>query len=184
MYSNMFFGSIQCAFDISRQFSLYNSRKTPHSSPVKSSMRCRSWVQIWSKFYYYTPASTKLKGGYWLHLVRPSVRLSVCGQNRACSVSSTILVGSISYLHILSSNFGKFWQICNFDFVFFWLGTQYDSIIWVIMRRRGYPQNAGVLVVLVVIVVLCALSRYLESPLHSSTSLMLQMPVLETGPHS
>ena len=31
----------------------------------------------------------------------------------------------------------------------FWFGTQHDSIVWVIMRRRGYPQNAGVLVVLV-----------------------------------
>ena len=50
------------------------------------------------------PASTKLKGGvYWFHLVR----LSVCGQNRVPSVSSTILMGSISYLHILSSNFRR-----------------------------------------------------------------------------
>ena len=32
------------------------------------------------------------------------VRLSVCGQNRVRSVSSTILIGSISYLHIFSSN--------------------------------------------------------------------------------
>ena len=68
------------------------------------------------------------------------------------SVSSTILVGSISYLHISSSNFRRcvackvyfkiknFWQILeifNFDFVFFWLGIQYDSIEWVIMRRQG-----------------------------------------------
>ena len=35
------------------------------------------------------------------HFVRPSV----CGQNRVWSVSSTIIVGSISYLDILSSNF-------------------------------------------------------------------------------
>ena len=39
--------------------------------------------------------------------VRPSVRLSVCGQNRVSSVSSRILIGSISYLHILSSNFRR-----------------------------------------------------------------------------
>ena len=32
------------------------------------------------------------------------------------------------------------------DRLFFWFGIQYDSIVWVIMRRRGYPQNAGVLV--------------------------------------
>ena len=33
----------------------------------------------------------------------------------------------------------KFWQIleyCNFDFVFFWLGIQYNSIVWVIIRLR------------------------------------------------
>ena len=33
----------------------------------------------------------------------------------------------------------KFWRIlkiCNFNFVFFWLGIQYDLMVWVIMRRR------------------------------------------------
>ena len=34
-------------------------------------------------------------------------KMSVCGQNRVHSVSSTILVGSMSYLHILSSNFRR-----------------------------------------------------------------------------
>ena len=60
------------------------------------------------------PASTKLKGGILVSpcpsvrlSVRPSVRLSVCGQNRVRSVSSTILIGSISYLHILLSNFRR-----------------------------------------------------------------------------
>ena len=36
-----------------------------------------------------------------------SVRLSICGQNHAHSLSSAILVGSIPYLHILSSNFRR-----------------------------------------------------------------------------
>ena len=87
-------------------------------------------------------------GVYWFHLVR----LSVCGQSRVRSVSSTILIGSISYLHILSSIFRrcdawngcfkikKLWRIfliCNFEFIFFWLGIQYDSMVWVIMRWRG-----------------------------------------------
>ena len=31
----------------------------------------------------------------------------------------------------------------------FWLGIRYDSMLWVIIRRWVYPQNAGVLVVLV-----------------------------------
>ena len=39
--------------------------------------------------------------------VRPSVGLSVCGHNHVCFVSSTILDGSISYLHIISSNFRR-----------------------------------------------------------------------------
>ena len=43
------------------------------------------------------------RGVYWFHLVR----LSVCGQNRVRSVSSTICVGYISYLHILSNNFRR-----------------------------------------------------------------------------
>ena len=38
---------------------------------------------------------------------RLSVCQSVCGQNRVRSISSTILAGSISYLHILTSIFGR-----------------------------------------------------------------------------
>ena len=108
------------------------------------------------------PASTKLNGGILVShpSVRPSVCLSVCGCNCVCSVSSTILAGSISYLYILSSNFQRcvvyegfnkllvnqvlfvlnhIWQIleiCNFVFFLFWLGIQYESIVWVIMGRR------------------------------------------------
>ena len=81
------------------------------------------------------PPFNEVKRGY------TGFTLSVCGQNRVRSVSSTILVGFISYLHILSSNFRryvackvcfkiqKFFKICNFDFVFFWLGIQFDPII-------------------------------------------------------
>ena len=46
------------------------------------------------------------KGGI-LVLPCPSVRLSVCGQKRVRSMSSTILIGSISYLHIWPSNFRR-----------------------------------------------------------------------------
>ena len=52
--------------------------------------------------YSYTPHSTKL--GILISPC-PSVSPSVCGQNRVHSVSPTIFAGSISYLHILSSNF-------------------------------------------------------------------------------
>ena len=43
-------------------------------------------------------------------------------------------------------NFWQFFVICNFDFVLLWHGIWYESIVWVIMGRRGYSQNAVVLV--------------------------------------
>ena len=52
---------------------------------------------------YYTRAQRNWRGVYWFHLVR----LSDGGQNNVFSVASTILAGSISYLHILSSNFRR-----------------------------------------------------------------------------
>ena len=69
---------------------------------------------------HYTPRFNEVdRGVYWYHLVRlsvrPSVRLSVCGQNSVRSVSSRILIGSISYLHILSSNFRRC-VACNAHF--------------------------------------------------------------------
>ena len=62
--------------------------------------------------YYYTPRINKVERGvYWVHLVRPSVRpsvrLSICGQNSVRSVSSAIFTGSISFLQILPSNFRR-----------------------------------------------------------------------------
>ena len=53
----------------------------------------------------YTPCFNGVEGGYTGFM--SSVRLSVCGQNRVRSVSSIILVGSISYLHFLLSNFRR-----------------------------------------------------------------------------
>ena len=91
-----------------------------HSIELKTKIDITKWVRV--LYVIICPASTKLKGGY------TGFTLSVCGQNRVRSVSSTILVGSISYLHILSSNFRscvvckvcikiknlKFWQILKF----------------------------------------------------------------------
>ena len=55
--------------------------------------------------HYYTPRFNEVEKGGILVSPCPSVRLPVCGQDRGRSVSSTILIGSISYLHILSNNF-------------------------------------------------------------------------------
>ena len=96
-------------------------------------------------------------------------------ENRVRSVASTVLDGFFPYLVQIITSMRRCvacddlwpWPISSrsFDLDFenrvrsvtfsvldqlsFWLGIQYDSIVWVIMRRRGYPQNAGVLVVLV-----------------------------------
>ena len=89
----------------------------------------------------FIPRSTKLKRGK-LDPPCPSIRPSVCGLNRVCSVSSTILTGSIWYLFWTSEGVSRitflskikkrqFWQIlwiCNFDFVLFWLRIQYELV--------------------------------------------------------
>ena len=87
-------------------FDSYKHQWTASPVTSASSMVSQYLSQCW---LIIPPASTKLKGGYTgiTLSVCPSVRLSVCGQNRVRSVSSTILIGSISYLHILSSNFRR-----------------------------------------------------------------------------
>ena len=75
----------------------------------------------------------------------------VCATNHTCSVVPTVLVGSISYLYMLSSNFRrcvackvscKIWIFGNFlKFVTlfcFDLGIWWESLVWVIMGRWGY----------------------------------------------
>ena len=104
---------------------------------------------------------------YWFPSVPPSVRPA----SRVRSVAPTVLVGSISYLYtsyqgtsegmsnvksltkFQNLNFWQFFKICNFDFVLFWLGIWCDSLVWVIMGRRGVYQNAGILIVLVGLVI-------------------------------
>ena len=92
------------------------------------------------------------RGVYWYHLVR----LSVCPSVDRIVSALYLQEYSLDPFHICTSyqetsedvshvmpvsklKDVKFWQIFknfNFDFVFFWLGIQYDSIVRVIMRRR------------------------------------------------
>ena len=68
------------------------------------------------------PPFNEVKRGY------TGFTLSVCGQNRVRSVSSTILVGFISYLHILSSNFRRY-VACKVCFKIQKFGIQFDPIV-------------------------------------------------------
>ena len=109
----------------------------------------------------------------------PSVHPSIRPASRIRSVAPTVLVGSISYLYISSSNFrmcvtckswlfGNFLNFCNFDFVLFWLGIWCESLVWLIMGRREVSQNTGVLVGLVQFSFSCdhlSVPRYLISAL-------------------
>ena len=91
--------------------------------------------------------------------VRLSVSLSICPASLVHSAAPTVLVGSISYIYILSNNFwrcvmyqvsrklskfeffGNFFNMCNLlDFVLFWLGIWCQSLVWVIMGRRGISE--------------------------------------------
>ena len=117
------------------------------------------------------PAQRSCCGGwgvYWFHSVRPSVRPrpSVpCPSHIPCPLCSFFSSGWIHFIfiHLIKQlqkvcrvqsflqhlKFWQFFKICNFDFVLFWLGIWCESLVWVIMGRRGVSQNAGVLVVLV-----------------------------------
>ena len=84
-------------------------------------------------------------------------------ENRVRSVASTLLDGFFPYLVQMITSMGRCVACCDLwtwpissrsfdldfenrvrsvtfsvlDRLFFWLGIQYDSIVWVIMRRRG-----------------------------------------------
>ena len=97
------------------------------------------------------PASTKLIGGY------TGITLSVCPSVDRIVSALYLQQYSLDPFYICTSyqatsegvsrvmsvskfknlKFWRIFKICNFDFVIFWLGIQYDSMVWVIMRRRG-----------------------------------------------
>ena len=100
----------------------------------------------------YTPNHKYISRLHWVKCVTEYLwNLSVR------SVTPTVLVGSISYLYILSSNlrrcvaciFGNFLKFVTLTLSCFDLGSDCESLVWVIMGQRRVSQNAGILVVLV-----------------------------------
>ena len=65
-------------------------------------------IQTKIKKRYFYPSHNEVVGEvYWFHSVRPSVCPSVHASSRVRFVTPTVLVGYISYLFILSSNFRR-----------------------------------------------------------------------------
>ena len=130
------------------------------------SIRAKLWFERISDVI--TLSTTKLLRVYWFHFVRPSICPSVRPSRIPCPLCSAYSSGWIHFIFIhLIKHFQKvcrvlsFWQnlkiwifgnfllICKFDFVLFWLGIWCESLVWVIMGRRGVSQNVGLLVVVV-----------------------------------
>ena len=104
-----------------------------------------------------------VRGVYWFHSSRPSVRPTSCVRSVAPNSSGWIhfifihlikQLQKVCHVESVLQNFkieifGNFLYICNYDFVLSWLGIWCESLVWVIMGRQGVSQNAGILVVLV-----------------------------------
>ena len=102
--------------------------------------------------HVYTPASTKLKGGY---TPCPSIRLwtescPLCIFNNDCRIHFIFPILSSNFrrcaackavLKMQQFEIFRLFKICNVDFVLFRLGIQYESIVWVIMRRQGSSER-------------------------------------------
>ena len=120
--------------------------------------------------WLYPPLQRSWKGGILVSPC-PSVRPSVCPSVDRIVSALYLQQYSSDPFHICTSyqaisegvsrvmfvsklkNFGEFFKFVILT-VFFWLGIQYDSIVWVIMAGGGGggdPQKAGDLVVLVCI---------------------------------
>ena len=115
------------------------------------------------KLFLIYPPSTKLKVGYTGFT---SIRLSVRLWTESCPLCNFHNISQIHFIftHLIKQlqkvcqvlfifakfqnlSFWQIFQICNLNFVMFWLGIWNESIVWVIMGECS--QNAVVLVVLV-----------------------------------
>ena len=93
-------------------------------------------------FVIIPPLQRSWKGVYWHHLVR----LSLCQSVDRIVSALYFQQYSSDPFHICTSyqatseGVSRVMPISKFKnlhFVFFWLGIQYDSMVWVIMRRWG-----------------------------------------------
>ena len=97
-------------------------------------------LQWTAQDHHYTPRFNEVERGvYWYHLVRLwTESWPLCIFNNIHRIHF-IFAHPIKQLQkVCRVKFWRIFKICNFDFVFFWLGIQYDSMVWwVIIRWHG-----------------------------------------------
>ena len=86
-----------------------------HESPFRTTLLCDAKPLVSGPFHWWTfslfnPMHNEVVGGYigFTPSDRPSVRPSIHPTSGVRSVAPTVLVGSILYLYILSSNFRRY----------------------------------------------------------------------------
>ena len=82
---------------------------------------CETIGYSYVNYFIISPTSTKLNGGLLVSCC-PSVHLSFCLWTEPC-------------LLFIFNDFLQIFEICNFDFVLFWLGIHYELIVLVIMGQ-------------------------------------------------
>ena len=136
-------------------------RKSLVGTPHLSSAGSTHWGLVMLCYplalgHQYIPRIKEVERGiYWFNVVCPSVCLSirlwtVCIFNntfrihfvftnlnfRRC-VTYKVFVFWVFFSKFQNFNFWQIFQICHFDFVMFWLGIQYESIVRVIVGWWG-----------------------------------------------
>ena len=124
------------------------------------------YLSRWGKktviIHHYILRWTKLKGVYWFHRIVSALYLLQYSPDpfhiyipyQATSEGASRVKFFFRNSNILTNSL----KICNFDFVLFWLGIPYEPLYSMGLGSNsmgnhgasgGYPQNAGILVALV-----------------------------------
>ena len=91
------------------------------------------WCNIEEVPYYFSRSSIKFQGHrVWKICDLNPIWVRLLGRSQLSNLSDFPCFAKLQNL-----NFQQIFEICNFDFVLFWLGIQYESMVWVIMGQQG-----------------------------------------------
>ena len=121
----------------------YRGHRTDDSSSTCSSIKHRPFDTKFVRYHFgvsFSLPSGGWGGGHILFSFRPSVRPSVCPSVRPASCVRSGANFRRCVACEVSCKISKFdfFGICNFDFVLFSQGICCESLVWIIMERRGY----------------------------------------------